>query len=196
MPRTATIQRTTSETQVRVSVALDGTGRAQVSTGLGFLDHMLQLFARHSQIDLEIHAEGDVYVDGHHTTEDIAICLGQAIATGLGDKTGIVRYGQMLLPMDETLVQVAIDLSGRSFLVFRAPCPTARVGDFDTELLEDFWQAFASHLRCNLHVILLSGRNSHHICEAVFKGVARALRMAAAIDPHATGIPSTKGSLN
>ena len=196
MPRNVDIDRKTNETDIRLSVALDGTGISEVQTGLGFLDHMLQLFARHALIDLRVTAKGDLHVDPHHTTEDIGICLGDAIAKALGDKSGIARYGHVLLPMDETLMRVAIDLSGRSFLVYRAPCPTSRVGDFDTELLEDFWQAFASNLKCNLHIVLDYGRNSHHICEAAFKGVARALRMSMELDPRSMGIPSTKGTLS
>ncbi len=195
MPRSATTQRSTTETTIHVTVNLDGTGQSRIETGLGFLDHMLQLFAKHARVDLDLVAQGDLHIDGHHTTEDVGICLGQVIASALGDKAGIARYGHALLPMDETLVQVALDLSGRSFLVFRAPCPTARVGDFDTELLEEFCQALAANLRCNLHVILQHGHNSHHICEAVFKGIARALRMAIAVDPNSNDIPSTKGRL-
>jgi imidazoleglycerol-phosphate dehydratase len=196
MPRLATTQRSTTETTIRATVNLDGTGQAHISTGIGFLDHMLELFAKHGQVDLDLEAQGDLHVDGHHTTEDVGICIGQAIATALGDKAGIARYGFAILPMDETLVQIALDLSGRTFLVFRAPCPAPRVGDFDTELLEEFCQALASNLKCNLHVVLQHGRNSHHICEAVFKGIARALRMAIQVDPNSSDIPSTKGSLS
>ncbi len=195
MSRSGTIHRVTNETDIQVTVDLDGSGRAEIATGIGFLDHMLQLFTRHALLDLQVKACGDLQIDGHHTTEDVGICLGQALAAALGDKAGIARYGHCVLPMDETLVQAAIDLSGRSYLVYRAPCPTARVGDFDTELLEDFWQAVATNLRANLHIVLQYGRNSHHICEATFKGVARALRMAATLDPRGIGIPSTKGTL-
>lgn len=195
MDRQASIRRSTQETEIELRLAIDRRGTSRVSSGIGFLDHMLELFARHSGMELFLEARGDLRVDSHHTVEDIGICLGQAVHEALGDKAGITRYGQSLLPMDETLVQVAIDLSGRPYLVFKAAFPTARLGEMDTELIEDFWQAFANQARCNLHIVLQHGRNSHHICEAIFKGVARSLRMAVARDPSEPGIPSTKGIL-
>lgn len=196
MPRTAQLERRTAETQITVNLNLDGSGQAQVSTGVGFLDHMLVLFAKHSGIDLVVEAHGDLHVDQHHTVEDVGICLGQALRQALGDKAGIRRYGHFTLPMEETLVSVALDLSGRYFLVFQAQFPTTKIGDFDSELVEDFWQAAAANALCNLHVQLHYGRNSHHISEAVFKGTARALRMAIEIDPRTPGVPSTKGTLS
>jgi imidazoleglycerol-phosphate dehydratase len=196
MSRTAKIERRTAETQITLSLNLDGTGQAQVSTGVGFLDHMLVLFAKHGCFDLAVQAQGDLQVDQHHTVEDVGICLGQALRQALGDKAGIRRYGHFTLPMEETLVSVALDLSGRYFLVFQVPFATAKIGDFDSELVEDFWQAAAANALCNLHVMLHHGRNSHHISEAVFKGTARALRMALEIDPRSSGVPSTKGTLS
>jgi imidazoleglycerol-phosphate dehydratase len=193
--RKATIERKTNETNIALHVCLDGSGQAAVQTGVGFLDHMLQLLARHAVIDLSVQAEGDLAVDQHHTVEDVGICLGLAVRQALGDKQGIRRYGHFMLPMDEVLVSAAVDLSGRAFLVFRAEIPAARIGDFDSELVEDFWQAFAHHALCNLHVQAHYGRNSHHIAEAIFKCTARALRMALETDPRMPGIPSTKGSL-
>ena len=195
MPRMAKIERRTAETQITLSLNLDGSGQAQVRTGVGFLDHMLVLFAKHGCFDLVIDAQGDLHVDQHHTVEDVGICLGQALRQALGDKAGIRRYGHFTLPMEDTLVSVALDLSGRYFLVFQAQFPTAKIGDFDSELVEDFWQAAAANALCNLHVLLHYGRNSHHISEAVFKGTARALRMAIEIDPRTPGVPSTKGTL-
>ena len=194
--RKATIQRETAETKISLSIDLDGTGRCDCRTGVGFLDHMLHLLAKHSLIDLEIRAEGDVQVDFHHTTEDVGICLGSAVRQAIGDKRGIRRYGHCVLPMEETLVTSAIDLSGRSYLVFNAPIPQGKIGEFDSELVEDFWQAFASNALCNLHVVLHHGRNSHHIAEAIFKSIARALRAAAEIDPRQSGVPSSKGTLS
>jgi len=194
--RQSDIQRETAETKIQLSVVLDGTGKCDVQTGVGFLDHMLTLFARHSLIDLTIHAKGDLEVDAHHTTEDVGICLGQAIRQALGDKSGIRRYGHLTLPMEETLVTTALDLSGRTYLVFNAPIPAPKIGDFDSELVEDFWQAFAANALCNLHILLHYGRNSHHIAEAIFKSVARSLRLAIEIDPRQLGIPSSKGTLN
>jgi imidazoleglycerol-phosphate dehydratase len=195
MPRTANIDRKTSETHVQLELDLDGTGNADIQTGVGFFDHMLTLLAKHGGLDLKVRAHGDLHVDAHHTVEDVGICLGQAIRQALGDKAGIRRYGHFTLPMEETLVTVALDLSGRYYLVFQAPIPAAKIGDFDSELVEDFWQAVAANALCNLHVVLHHGRNSHHIAEATFKAAARALRMAVEHDPRMTGVPSTKGTL-
>lgn len=195
MSRKARIERRTAETEIQLEIELDGTGRSQVRTGVGFLDHMLDLFARHGAMDLTVEARGDLHVDQHHTVEDVGICLGQALREALGDKAGIRRYGHVALPMEETLVTVALDLSGRYFLVFQADFPAPKIGGFDSELVEDFWQATASNALCNLHILLHHGRNSHHISEAIFKGAARALRMAVEYDPRATGVPSTKGTL-
>lgn len=193
--RVAKIDRTTAETTISLELNLDGQGDAAISTGVGFFDHMLELFTRHAAIDLKVDAKGDLHVDQHHTVEDVGICLGQAIKQALGDKRGIRRYGHFTLPMEETLVTVALDLSGRYFLVFDADFPSQKIGDFDSELVEDFWQATAANALCNLHVVLHHGRNSHHISEAIFKGAARALRMAIEDDPRMTGVPSTKGTL-
>ncbi|RIK75905.1 MAG: imidazoleglycerol-phosphate dehydratase HisB [Planctomycetota bacterium] len=195
MARTALIQRKTAETDIELELNLDGSGQAQVKTGVGFLDHMLELLAKHAAMDLRVSARGDLHVDQHHTVEDTGICLGQALRQALGDKAGIRRYGHFTLPMEETLVTVAVDLSGRYALVFNAPLPAPKIGAFDSELLEDFWQALAANCLCNLHVMLHYGRNSHHIAEAVFKAAARALRMAVESDPRMAGVPSTKGSL-
>lgn len=195
MPRTATIDRSTRETQIHLELNLDGTGAVNLSTGVGFFDHMLELLARHGCLDLTVQAKGDLHVDAHHTVEDVGICLGQAIRTALGDKKGIRRYGHFTLPMEETLCTTAIDLSGRYFLVFNAPMPSPKIGDFDSELVEDFWQAVAANALCNLHVNIQYGRNTHHVSEAIFKCAARALRMAVEMDPRQTGIPSTKGAL-
>jgi imidazoleglycerol-phosphate dehydratase len=195
MSRTATIYRKTNETEIRLQLNLDGGGVSSVKTGVGFLDHMLELFTRHGVFDLSVQATGDLHVDQHHTVEDTGICLGQAIKQALGDKAGIRRYGHFTLPMEETLVTTAIDLSGRYFLVFNAPMASAKIGDFDSELVEDFWQAVAANALCNLHVLLHYGRNSHHVSEAVFKSAARALRMAVELDPRSPGVPSTKGTL-
>ncbi len=195
MSRTATIHRKTAETDITLEVNLDGTGIARVQTGVGFFDHMLTALARHAAIDLTVDAKGDLHVDQHHTVEDTGICLGLAIKQALGDKAGIRRYGHFTLPMDETLVTSAIDLCGRFYLVFQAPIPRSKIGDFDTELVEDFWQGVAANVPCNLHVVLHHGRNSHHIAEAVFKATARALRMAVEPDGRLIGVPSTKGTL-
>ena len=195
MARTATIDRKTAETNIQLKLNLDGTGQADIATGVGFFDHMLTLFAKHSAIDLTVHADGDLEVDQHHTVEDVGICLGQALKQAVGDKAGIRRYGHFTLPMDETLATVAIDLSGRFALAFRADIPAAKIGDFDSELIEEFWKAFAGNALCNLHILVHYGRNSHHISEAIFKATARALRMAVESDPRMTGVPSTKGSL-
>lgn len=195
MPRTATIDRKTRETHVRLELNLDGTGQASLITGVGFLDHMLELFARHGALDLKVEATGDLQVDQHHTVEDVGICLGQAVRQALGDKAGIRRYGHFTLPMEETLATTAIDLSGRYFLVFQAQFASPKIGDFDSELVEDFWQAFAANALCNLHILIHYGRNSHHLSEAIFKSAARALRMAVESDSRMTGVPSTKGTL-
>jgi len=196
MSRSYQLARNTAETQIELGLGLDGSGKSQIATGLGFLDHMLTLFARHSLVDLEVKCLGDTHVDGHHSAEDIGICLGQAIERSLGDKKGIYRYGHMTLPMDETLVQVAIDFSGRPYFVWNVTFPTPRVGEFDTELVEEFWHAVCVQAKMNLHVNLQYGRNSHHIAEAIFKALARAMRQAWAIDPREPGVPSTKGTLS
>ncbi len=181
---------------MRVRLALDGVGRSQVATGVAFLDHMLELFARHALFDLTVTVTGDLHVDQHHTTEDAGIALGQAFAQALGDKKGIARYACIHLPMDETLSRVALDISGRPFLVFRAAFPTEKIGAFDTELVREFFQAFAMNAGVTLHLETLYGENSHHIAESLFKGVARALRRAVAVDPREDGrVPSTKGTL-
>ena len=195
MPRTAKIDRRTNETEISLELNLDGSGAAQVQTGVGFFDHMLELLAKHAVIDLTVNAQGDLHVDQHHTVEDVGICFGQAIKQALGDKSGIRRYGHFTLPMEETLVTTAIDLSGRYALVFQADFPSPKIGDFDSELVEDFWQATAANALCNLHILLHHGRNSHHISEAIFKSAARALRMAVESDPRTSGVPSTKGTL-
>ena len=194
--RTATIKRKTKETDIEVSVNLDGTGVANIATGIGFFDHMLDLLARHSRIDLMVKAVGDLHIDYHHTTEDTGIALGQAVRQALGNMAGITRYAGVHMPMDETLTRVVIDISGRPFLVFRADFPRDKIGEFDTELVREWFQAFAINAGVTLHVETLYGDNSHHIAESCFKGLARALRTAVAIDPKAAGeIPSTKGSL-
>jgi imidazoleglycerol-phosphate dehydratase len=195
MPRTAKVERKTAETDVALEVNLDGSGEADVSTGVGFLDHMLALLAKHGAIDLSVRASGDLEVDQHHTVEDVGICLGQAVREALGDKAGIRRYGHFTLPMEETLATAAIDLGGRAFFVFGAEFPTAKIGRFDSELVADFWQAFAANALANLHVTVHHGRNSHHIAEAIFKATARALRMAVEADPRIGDVPSTKGTL-
>jgi imidazoleglycerol-phosphate dehydratase len=196
MARTARIERTTRETQVCVELNLDGSGTGSWATGVGFLDHMLELFTRHGALDLTVQARGDLHVDAHHTVEDVGICLGQALRQALGDKAGIRRYGHFTLPMEETLCTAAIDLSGRYSLAFSAPFASPKIGDFDTELVEDFFQALAANALCNLHILVHYGRNSHHIAEAIFKATARALRQAVERDDRLTGIPSTKGTLS
>jgi imidazoleglycerol-phosphate dehydratase len=196
MARTAKIERATRETQIRLELNLDGSGGGAWQTGVGFLDHMLELFARHGAFDLSVEAKGDLHVDQHHTVEDVGICLGQAVRQALGDKAGIRRYGHFTLPMEETLATTAIDLSGRYFLVFQAEFSSPKIGEFDSELVEDFWQAFAANSLCNLHVLVHYGRNSHHVAEAIFKSAARTLRMAVEIDPRVSGVPSTKGTLS
>jgi imidazoleglycerol-phosphate dehydratase len=195
MPRSARIERKTAETEIRLELDLDGAGKAQISTGVGFFDHMLTLLAKHAAIDLTVQANGDLHVDQHHTVEDTGIAFGQALRQALGDKAGIRRYGHFTLPMEETLVTSALDLSGRYYMVFNAPFSAYKIGDFDSELVEDFWQAMAANALCNLHVVLHYGRNNHHISEGVFKATARALRMAVERDPRMTGVPSTKGTL-
>ena len=194
--RAARVSRRTAETDVSVSLALDGSGQAKIATGVGFLDHMLELFSRHALFDLDLQVTGDLHVDQHHTTEDAGIALGQAFAQALGEKKGIARYAGVHLPMDETLSRVALDISGRPFLVFRTAFPTEKVGGFDTELVREFFQAFAMNGGVTLHVETFYGYNSHHIAESCFKGLARALRAAVALDPREVGrVPSTKGSL-
>lgn len=194
--RTAEIKRDTRETQIALSLDLDGRGRAEIHTGVGFLDHMLELFAHHGDFDLSVTCRGDTQVDGHHTVEDVGIVLGQAFTQALGDKRGIVRYGQFLLPMDETLVLCAADLSGRDWLGWAVELPSQKVGDFDTELAKEFWLGFVRACPGSIHIRQMAGENTHHILEAVFKGMGRTLKMAAAIDPrHAGEIPSTKGLL-
>jgi imidazoleglycerol-phosphate dehydratase len=195
MARTARVRRETGETRIELAIDLDGTGRADVATGVGFFDHMLTLLARHSLIDLTVKADGDLHVDAHHTVEDVGICYGQALAQALGNKAGIRRYGGLTLPMDETLVTAAVDLSGRPFCVWRAEVPPEMLGTFNTPLAEEFWRAVASAGAFNLHVVLHHGRNAHHVVEGIFKATARALRQAVEPDPRVTGVPSTKGIL-
>jgi imidazoleglycerol-phosphate dehydratase len=194
--RQARIDRQTAETQITVELNLDGAGAAQINTGVGFFDHMLTLLAKHAAFDLTVDAKGDLQVDQHHTVEDTGIAIGQALRQALGDKSGIRRYGHFTLPMEETLVTTAIDLSGRYSFVFNVAFSSPKIGDFDSELVEDFWQAVAANALCNLHVLLHHGRNNHHISEAVFKATARALRMAVEPDPRMPGVPSTKGTLS
>lgn len=195
MSRRAEVSRTTAETDVRVSVDLDGSGQATVSTGVGFFDHMLTLLAAHSGFDLDVEARGDLETGSHHTVEDTGIVLGQALRTALGDKSGIERYGQALTPMDECLARAAVDVSGRPFLACDVPLPAATVGGFETDLLAEFLRGMTNHAGITLHLRLLAGENPHHVIEACFKCVARALRAAVAVDPRRTGVPSTKGSL-
>lgn len=195
MNRTSTLKRQTSETSISLELGLDGTGSSSISTGVGFLDHMLTLFARHGLFDLNVSAKGDLHIDDHHTVEDIGICLGKALQIALGDKLGLTRYGSCTLPMDETLVTVAVDLSGRVWFEQKFAFPTEKIGTFDTQLVAEFLQAFAANCQCNLHVVLHHGANSHHISEAIFKALARALRQACAIDPRQQGVPSSKGTL-
>ena len=194
--RKGAVARQTKETSIEASLDLDGTGASDISTGVGFFDHMLDQLARHSLIDMRIRAEGDRHIDDHHTVEDVGIALGQAFARALGDKKGLTRYADCLLPMDETLTRVAVDVSGRPFLVFRTEFPTERIGTFDAQLVREFFQAFAGNAGLTLHIETLYGVNSHHIAESCFKGVARALKAAVAIDPRqAERVPSTKGAL-
>jgi len=194
--RTAAIKRDTRETQIELTLNLDGTGKASIASGCGFLDHMLELFARHGDIDLAVKCNGDTHVDYHHSVEDIGICLGKAFTEALGDKRGITRYGQFLLPMDETLVLCACDLSGRDYLGWGVELPSMTVGDFDTELAEEFWLAFVRNCPASIHIRQMAGKNTHHILEAIFKGMGRTLKMAVAMDEkHLDEIPSTKGTL-
>lgn len=196
MSRNASINRKTAETNIQLELELDGSGQVQIDTGVGFLDHMLTLLAAHSLFDLRVKAQGDLHVDSHHTVEDVGICLGKALLQSLGDKSGIARYGSATLPMDETLVTSALDLSGRVYFVYNVEFPTERIGAFDTELVREFWQAVAANALMNLHFVLHHGANSHHISEAIFKATARALRQAVTIDPRRQGVPSSKGTLS
>ena len=194
--RTAEIKRKTAETDISLKLNIDGIGTGSIDTGCGFLNHMLTLFAKHGRFDLAVNCVGDTDVDDHHSVEDIGIALGSAFAIALGDKRGAVRYGSMLLPMDEALILSAVDLSGRGFLAYEASIPTEKVGSFDTQLAEEFWIAFARNCGCTLHICQLAGSNSHHIIEGTFKSVARSLKKAVAIDPaFANEVPSTKGVL-
>jgi len=194
--RNASLSRKTRETDIQVEVTLDGSGTSEISTGVGFFDHMLDQIARHSLIDLKIQAKGDLHIDFHHTVEDVGIALGQAIRQALGDMKGITRYADVHLPMDETLTRVAMDISGRAFLVFRTEFHTPKIGEFDTQLVREFFQAFAMNAGLTLHVETLYGINDHHISESCFKGLARALRIAVSIDERQSGrVPSTKGTL-
>ena len=194
--RTSEITRNTAETEIKLSLELDGSGKSDIYTGCGFLDHMLTLFAKHGRFDISVFCEGDTNVDYHHTTEDIGIALGQAFSQALGDKRGIVRYGSMILPMDESLILSAVDFSGRSCLCYEVQIPTQKVGDFDTELAQEFWLGFVRNANVTLHIKQLAGTNSHHIIEGMFKSVARSIKSAVAIDEDfADEIPSTKGVL-
>jgi imidazoleglycerol-phosphate dehydratase len=194
--RKASVRRTTKETDIEVTIDLDGKGASTIATGIGFLDHMLELLARHAGIDMDVKASGDLHIDPHHTTEDVGIALGQAVKQALGDLKGITRYADAHLPMDETLTRVALDVSGRPILVFRVAFTAEKIGAFDTQLVREWFQAFATHAGITLHVETLYGVNDHHIAESCFKGLARALRAAVAIDPRAAGqVPSTKGQL-
>ena len=196
MTRTAEVQRNTKETQIRVRVDLDGTGQARLATGIGFFDHMLDQVARHGLIDLDIEAQGDLHIDGHHTVEDVGITLGLAVAQAVGDKAGLTRYGHAYVPLDEALSRVVIDFSGRPGLHMDVPFRSGMVGGFDTQLTYEFFQGFANHALATLHIDNLKGVNAHHQCETVFKAFARALRAALELDPRSAGmIPSTKGSL-
>lgn len=195
MSRAFTAHKKTKETDIEVTIDLDGTGKAAISTPLPFLSHMLEQIARHGLFDLTVSAKGDTEIDGHHTTEDLAVLLGQAFAGALGDKSGIARYGSATLPMDEARATVAVDLSGRTFFVWDVPMPKAKLGEFDTELAEVFFEGFARGAACNLHVVLHAGTNLHHIIEISFKALAKALMTATRVDPRISGIPSTKGTL-
>ena len=194
--RTAQITRNTAETKISLTLNLDGTGKSDIRTKVGFLDHMLTLFARHGRFDLTVSCDGDTWVDDHHTVEDVGIALGQAFAMALGDKRGITRYGSQILPMDESLILTAVDISGRSYLGYELDIPTQKVGSFDTELVEEFWLGFVRNAQCTLHIRKLAGTNSHHIIEGAFKSAGRSLRAAVAIEEaFANEIPSTKGVL-
>ena len=195
MARKAEKRRTTRETDVEVKLDLDGQGQAKIATGIGFLDHMLELFARHGLFDLEIACKGDLHIDPHHSVEDIAITLGQAFSESLGDKAGIVRYGVSYVPMDETLARAVVDLSGRAYFVYRVENTRDRIGELDTELVEHFWRSFAGEARCNLHIEIFYGANQHHITEAIFKSTAKALSAATRISDRIEGVLSTKGAL-
>ena len=196
-PRTAEVNRDTQETQINISLGLDGTGQGEIATGIPFLDHMLTLFSRHGFFDLSIKAEGDIQIDYHHLVEDMGISLGQVFREALGDKSGIKRYGFFILPMDETLVTVALDLSNRGFLVFEADPPISLVRDFNIQLFKEFFQAFANEVACNLHIRLEHGEEPHHVAEAIFKGFAKSLDIATQVEPRLEGtIPSTKGTLS
>ena len=195
LSRSAQIERKTKETEVRVHLNLDGNGRARISTGISFLDHMLELFARHGLFDLEIECRGDLEIDDHHSVEDIAISLGRALKEALGDKAGIARYGEATVPMDEALCRAVVDLSGRFFLVYEVETRRHTIGNFSVELAEHFWRSFAEAARCNLHIDALRGRNTHHILEGTFKATARALRLAVERDARIVGVLSTKGVL-
>lgn len=196
MARYSEKRRTTRETDVEVKIDLDGRGNSKIATGIGFLDHMLDLFARHGLFDLEVRCAGDLHIDGHHTVEDIAITLGQAFAEAAGDKSGVERFGAAYVPMDETLARSVVDLSGRAFLVYKVSNVRARIGELDVELVEHFWRSFAGELRCNLHVEVFYGSNQHHIIEAVFKSAARALSAASRVSERIEGVLSTKGTLS
>ncbi len=197
MKRQATVERSTKETSIKAGVDIDGTGKAAIATGIGFLDHMLEQLARHSLIDIEVEAKGDLHIDFHHTTEDSSIVLGQAVAKAMGSKQGIARYASVHLPMDDTLTRVAVDVSGRPYLVWKVAFSQPKIGDMDTELFREWFQAFAQHAGITLHVETLYGENNHHIAETCYKGLARALRQALTIDPRQQGrVPSTKGTLS
>lgn len=195
MSRSSSIDRQTAETEISLTVEIDGTGQADINTGIGFFDHMLTLIAKHALIDLTVKAKGDLEVDNHHTVEDVGICLGQALAEALGDKNGITRYGHAYLPMDETLSRVVIDLSNRPYIEFRVTSDKDASAGFPMSLVEEFFRAVSYNLRCNLHLECLYGRDGHHISESLYKGFARSLRIAASQDPRQTGVPSSKGSL-
>jgi imidazoleglycerol-phosphate dehydratase len=195
MSRQAEIKRATKETDIRVALDIDGQGQSAISTGVPFLDHMLELFARHGLFDLEVSCKGDLHIDDHHSVEDTAICLGQAFAEALGDKKSVMRYGVAYTPMDETLARAVVDLSGRSYLIYKVQNTRDRIGTFSVELAEHFWHSFAEHCKCNMHIEVLYGRNQHHIIEAVFKSAARALSQATRINERIQGVMSTKGSL-
>ncbi len=194
--RQAALRRDTQETRIEVSIDLDGDGRSDISTGVGFFDHMLTHLARHGLFDITVKAEGDLHIDAHHTVEDVGICLGKAFAQAVGEPKGLTRYGQAAVPMDEALAEAIVDFSGRPFLVFDASLPPVRLGEFDAELAEEFLRAFAVNARITLHVLLRYGKNTHHGIEAMFKAVARAMRAAVTADPRVHGVPSTKGMLD
>ncbi|HZN11056.1 MAG TPA: imidazoleglycerol-phosphate dehydratase HisB [Blastocatellia bacterium] len=196
MTREAEITRRTKETDIRVKLRLDGAGESRVETGIPFLDHMLDLFARHGLFDLEVSCRGDLQIDDHHSTEDVAICLGRAFAEAVGDKRGLARFGAAYVPMDEALARAVVDLSGRSYLVYHVKNTRSKIGNFATELAEHFWHSFAEHCKCNLHLEVFYGRNQHHILEATFKATARALAQAARVDERIAGVMSTKGTLS